>query len=95
MDIEKLYETLDDEVSTESRRTNLEIFLKTTIKTLSKTDRRDFAYSVAGLLSTNYAQSLSRDDLMDRILTTAGEIEVSNDIDDFVWNEFCAMINSL
>lgn len=97
MDIEQLHKYLDVESYKSTQRGELIDYLKTAIKTLpeSKSDRSNFAYNVAGLLSTNFAQSLDSNDSLDNILTMAGELEIPNDYDGSKWEGFCNLINNL
>jgi hypothetical protein len=97
MDIEKLHNSLNTESHSSIQRSNLIDYLKIAVKTLPEDDnaRHDFAYDVAGLLSTNFAKSLDRNDPLEYVLTMAGELEIPADYNEAKWNEFCNLINIL
>lgn len=97
MDIEKLYNSLDKESTLNTQRQELITYLKTVVNALPENEdiRRTIAYDVAGLLSTHFAKSLDSSDLLDQILTLAGELEVPNQNDANKWAEFYSLIQKL
>lgn len=97
MDIEKLHNSLDKESTPNIQRQELITHLKATVDTLpeNEDERRAIAYDIAGLLSTHFAKSLDSNDLLDQILTLAGELEVPNQNDTNRWTEFNNLIQEL
>jgi hypothetical protein len=97
MNVEKLHESLQGESHTSKQRSELVGYLKDTIETLPaiESDRCNFAYQVAGFLSTNFAMSLDDGDKLDLVLTMAGELEIPADFKENKWREFCNLIYEL
>ena len=62
----------------EQTRTQFILFLKNKLAPLNGdiNDATGTAYEIAGLMSTDFAQSLNSSDPIDKILTIAGELEI-------------------
>ncbi len=63
----------------ERARAQFILFLKNKLVPLNGdiNDATKVAYEIAGLMSTDFAQSLSTSDSIDEILTIAGELEIN------------------
>lgn len=97
MNIEKLYNSLDDNINPEINKNELITYLKSCAQLLlsDKTNRAGVAYEIAGLMSTKYARSLENDSELDEILTMAGELETEDASNDDRWMELVNKINDL
>ena len=62
----------------ERARAQFILFLKNKLVPLNRdiNDAAKTAYEIAGLMSTDFAQSLNSSDPIDKILTIAGELEI-------------------
>ncbi|RWZ78484.1 MAG: hypothetical protein EOT05_01870 [Candidatus Microsaccharimonas sossegonensis] len=97
MDINELHKLLDTtELSRDTKRTELISFLKSINGVLHAYPEksREVAYDIAGILSTEYARSLS-DKNIDSILTLAGELESEEDLNNSNWYLLANLINEL
>lgn len=97
MEIEELHHSLDSNKGHESLRQDLIAFLKECRATLPEEleERSRVAYAIASLLSTSFAQSLSQSDIIDSILTLAGELESPDDDASAKWQELCTLIDNV
>lgn len=97
MNVEKIYQSLDNIETNNTNRGLLITYLKECSNNIPKNteNKRSIAYNIAGLLSTKYAQELDEDDPIDKILTLAGELEVDDKDSDTGWLELIDRINSL
>lgn len=94
--IEQLHDLLNDsDTKPELKRSELDIFLKKQIEfsQYDIADKKRIAYDIASLLATDYVSKLKTNDITDRILTLAGELEV--DYDEYKWKSIILMIESL
>lgn len=68
-----------DELPDEQSRAEIISFLQEQLPALSSDLERSIeaAYSIAGLMATNYSRNLKDDDPIDEILIIAGELEVN------------------
>lgn len=97
MNVEKIYQSLDNIETNNTNRGLLINYLKECSSNIQKNteNKRVIAYDIAGLLSTKYAQKLNENDPIDKILTLAGELEVDSQDNNADWLELIDMINSL
>jgi len=97
MNIEKIYQFLDNKEPNNTNRDLLISYLKECSQSVPKDieNRKSLVYNIAGLLSTKYAMSLDENDPIDKILTLAGELETNDKDEDDGWVNLIKMINSL
>jgi len=97
MNIENLYNKLNSKENSSEKRHEIITFLKKIANNIptAPAKRQDKAYEIAGLLSTDFARSLSAEDPIDNILTLAGELEVRDEQEAQKWEELLRLINSL
>jgi len=77
--IDKLHDILDDKnIELNLKQRELVAFLKNQTKypVSGADERKDIAYNIASLLSTEFAHTLNSSENLDQILTLAGELEV-------------------
>jgi hypothetical protein len=95
MNYNHLLDSLD--TSDDKNRITLISFLKEEVKKLQ--DQPDLAieiaYSIAGLMATDFARKLPEDDPIDEILTIAGELEIKPDNYEALRNELVNKVNAL
>ena len=74
----EIFQELNDS-NAEDNRSKLILYLKDKITQLNGdiAEAVAAAYEIAGLMSTDYGQSLSSSDPIDEILTIAGELEIN------------------
>lgn len=75
--MDNIYERIDN-LSNEQSRAEITSYLKALLPTLLGGLEQSIsaAYSIAGLMATEYARNLKNDDPIDEILTIAGELEI-------------------
>lgn len=97
MNIDKIYESLDRGFDINSKRAELMTYLKDSVNELPDNDdeRREIAYNIAGLLSTDFARNLSENDILEEILTLAGELEIPNQHNNKKWLQLINLVNKL
>jgi hypothetical protein len=97
MNIEKIYNLLNNEFEPSAKRVELISYLKRCIEPLPSDDdeRRSIAYNIAGLLSTNFAESIHNDDPINEVLILAGELETPDENNAQKWEELIKLVNKL
>lgn len=96
MNINQLHEILNSESADRTiQRKELITFLKSHVMSTEDevSKRKDLAYDLASILSTDYARSLNDEETIDRVLTLAGELEVDYDVN--AWRLLTSMIQEL
>lgn len=94
--IDQLHNTLNDKnIESNFKQRELVAFLKNQTKyPVNGADEcKLIAYTIAGLLSTEYAHTLNISDALDQILTLAGELEV--EYEEEKWTLLIKMIQLL
>ena len=86
-----IYTRISSEKDDLNARSTIVDFLKEEVKHLDP----DSFYTIAGLLSTDFAQKLPNNDPLEEILTLAGELEVSSDQTAEKINLLTSLINKL
>lgn len=97
MNYDKLFIQLNTEQSLKNRSAILSFlrYCNVELKT-GKTHPEHIAYSIAGLMATDYARTLPEDDPISTILAIAGELEVNDPADkDELKNELITAIDSI
>lgn len=97
MNIEKIYNFLDSEFDPNTKRVELVSYLKHCIESLPNNDneRQSIAYNIAGLLSTNFAESIHNNDPVNEVLILSGELETSDENNAEKWEELSKLIDKL
>lgn len=77
MEANELFEQLNNQAEPAAHRQVLVAHLRDQANTLRQQPDRtiDIAYSIAGIMATDYARSLNDNDPISEILTIAGELE--------------------
>ena len=96
MDIDKVYETVQETKEPAIQRQLIINYASSYVKTLESDPeaRQDIAYNIATLASTDYALSLDEEDLLSATLSFAGELEEAEE-DNEDWELFVESIKSL
>ena len=86
-----------DRLSGEESRKNVVNFLKDQVISLRNEPERvsEVAYSIAGLMATDFARNLNKDDPLDTITAIAGELEINSSDSDELRKELIDAIEAL
>ena len=97
MIIKPIYTQLNSDHSNSEKRSLLISYLKEQIESLSQQndERTKVAYEIAGLMSTRYIKSLNSDDILEQILSLAGELEIKESASEQKWHALQRMVAQL
>ena len=96
MDIDKIYDTVQETKESAIQRQLIVSYILSYAKTLQEDPeaRQDIAFNIATFVSTDYAQTLKEDDSLAITLAFAGELEDAEpDHED--WELLIGIINTL
>lgn len=87
MSIEYIYDQLNSDDLDNEQWSTLVRYLDARIRDLPQSDsgRTEIAYEIAGLLSTKYAMSLEDGDILEQVLSLAGELEIQSPDNEKKW----------